>query len=133
VSPNQTDHEGLTALHEAIRSTGGSGNVVVNRPLIIKALLAAGADVNARTAKGLTPLMMAVGQSAEVVRMLIEHRADVNAMTMENGRLLSVLDRFQQRANADGIELLLKAGARTAAEKWDYPDKVGGGPIRPVR
>lgn len=133
VSPNQSDQDGLTALHMALASSGGSGNVAMNRPLIVKALLAAGADVNARTAKGLTPLMMAVGQPAEVVRMLIEQRADVNAMTMERGRLLSVLDRFQQRANAEGIELLLKAGARTAAEKWDYPDKVAGGPIRPSR
>lgn len=126
VSPNQVDHEGLTALHEALRATGGMGDVARNRPLIVKALLDAGADVNARTAKGQTPLMLAVGQPAEVVRMLIERRADVNAMSMESGQLLSVLDRFQKRGNAAGIDLLVKAGARTAAEKWDYPEKVGG-------
>jgi ankyrin repeat protein len=123
VSPNQVDQDGLTPLHEVLRSSGGVGDVRRNRPLIVMALLGAGADVNARTAQGITPLMLAVDQPGEVVRILIEHRADVNAIAMENGKLLSVLDRFQRRANTEGIELLLKAGARTAAEKWDPPGK----------
>ncbi|MBI4997190.1 MAG: ankyrin repeat domain-containing protein [Rhodocyclales bacterium] len=54
VSPNQTDQDGLTALHVALASSGGSGNVAVNRPLIVKALLAAGADVNATGKAGIS-------------------------------------------------------------------------------
>lgn len=49
-------------------------------PELIKTLLDAGADVNARDVRGMTPLMLAVStdrQDAAVIQMLLEHGADL--------------------------------------------------------
>jgi ankyrin repeat protein len=114
VDPRQIDQDGLTPLHVVLQSSGGMGDVRKNRLLIAKALLDAGADVNARTPQGLTPLMMAENKPGEIIQLLLDHKADVNATAMENNKPLSVLDRFARRANTEGMELLVKAGARKA-------------------
>jgi ankyrin repeat protein len=62
----------LTALHLA---TAGAN------PEVVKLLLDAGASVNARDARGLTPLMWAVGTDRpqpRIVGMLLEHGADAS-------------------------------------------------------
>jgi ankyrin repeat protein len=112
VNPNQVDQDGLTPLHEVARWTGGPGEHRINRSLIVKALLDAGVDVNARTAQGLTPLMLANNQPGEITQILVDRKADVNATAIENGKPLAVMDYFLRKANTQGIEVLLKAGAR---------------------
>ncbi len=51
-------------------------------PRIIKALLDKGADPNALNKNGLTPLMSAI--DPDVVRWLVEHKADVNARSKKS-------------------------------------------------
>src|SRR6516162_4523053 len=47
---------------------------------VVESLLARGADVNAKTAYGVTALLHAAGKGhVEVVRILLKHKADVNA------------------------------------------------------
>ncbi len=117
VNPNQVDQDGLTPLHEVVRWTGGSGDHRINRTLIVKALLNAGADVNARTTQGLTPLMLANAQPAEIIQILVDHKANVNATVMENGKQVSVMDYFLRKANSNGLEVLLKAGTKKQIHK----------------
>jgi ankyrin repeat protein len=57
-------------------------------PEIVKALLDAGADVNAKDGRGMTPLMLAVArtnQDAAVIRLLLGHHADTTAQS-SNGQ-----------------------------------------------
>jgi ankyrin repeat protein len=62
---------GLTALHYAARQ---------NHPEVAKLLLAAGADVNAREANDITPLLMAVSNdSVATAHLLLERGGNVNA------------------------------------------------------
>ena len=72
----KTAYAGETALHCAA-STAASVP-------IISALIAAGADVNARSRHGNTPLHIAAEPAEiEAVKALLEHGADVNAMNGE--------------------------------------------------
>jgi ankyrin repeat protein len=62
----------LTALHLAVADAS---------PTVVKLLLDAGATVNRRDARGMTPLMWAVGSDRpepQIVRMLLEHGADAS-------------------------------------------------------
>jgi ankyrin repeat protein len=62
----------LTALHLATAAAS---------PTVVKLLLGAGASVNPRDARGLTPLMWAVGTDRpepQIVRMLLDHGADAS-------------------------------------------------------
>ena len=62
--------DGLTALMVVARGNTG----------VARALLDAGADVNAKTQQGVTPLMVAVAMgSAEIVQTLLDAGADVDA------------------------------------------------------
>jgi cytohesin len=66
-----TTSDGWTALHEA----------VVHGVEMTRVLLAAGADVNAASDAGYTPLHRAASQGlVEVVRLLVAHGADVSAV-----------------------------------------------------
>ena len=52
----------------------------------MEALLGAGAAIDARNGVGETPLLMAArAGNNEVVRLLVEHRADVNAALLAAG------------------------------------------------
>ena len=69
-----------------------------------------GADVNATTTKGRTPLhIAAVAGQKEVVELLIAKGADVNAKTIAGRTPLYVA---AQKGHKDVIELLKKHGAR---------------------
>src|SRR5581483_3693204 len=68
LDPNQADRFGLRLLARAVWN---------DRLEIVRLLLAAGADVNARNARGATPLMRA--RSAEAVRLLLQAGADLAA------------------------------------------------------
>src|SRR5215472_11790230 len=100
-NPNTTTWIGETALMRC--SHTGSIEAV-------KSLLARGADVNAKSiAQENTALIWAVAQKhADVVRVLIEHKADVEART--NTGFTPLLFAAQQ-GDADSAQMLLNAGA----------------------
>ena len=67
---NVRDSSGSTPLHHVAVSGRIEG---------IKLLLSMGAEVNASTTRGVTPLHVATFSSAECVDLLIDHGADINA------------------------------------------------------
>lgn len=77
--------------------------------LIAEALLAHGADPNARQQSGVTPLHQAAHNAqAEMVRLLLAHGADVRAK-MDDGQ--TPLTMALETGNAEVIELLREQGA----------------------
>jgi ankyrin repeat protein len=82
-------------------------------------LLLAGADVNAPSREGETPLMLAVrGNHPELVKTLIEKGADVDAAATVSGSTALIL--AVDRGLVGTTELLLKAGSNAS-----YRDKQG--------
>jgi len=100
-NPNAAAWSGETVLMTCART----GNVET-----VKALLASGADVNAADKRqGNTALMWAVAQKhADIVRVLIEHKADVHARTQEGFTPFLFAAR---QGDADSAQMLLNAGA----------------------
>ena len=73
---------------------------------LIKALLDAGADINARDGRGMTPLMLAVAtnnQNPAVIRLLLERGADV---TVQSKAAETAADWARKLAGPAGLELL---------------------------
>ena len=86
-------------------------------PEVIKALINAGADVNARTEEGwsleggITPLMLASANSnLEAIRSLIDAGADVNARNRAGWSPL-LLASGSNNSNLEAIRVLIDAGA----------------------
>jgi hypothetical protein len=102
--PNERSEDGSTALLKAVMA----GDVET-----VKALAAGGADVNATVEKGLmngmTPLMMAALEHAEIVQVLLAKGADVNAKTKTG---LTALSLARQSKRPDIVRLLKAAGAK---------------------
>jgi len=75
---------------------------------VIRLLLTAGAEVNARTTDGITPLMLAVGHPCNI-RPLLNGGADLNARD-KWGR--NALQLAREAKDATAIRLLEEAGAK---------------------
>lgn len=91
-----------TPLHFAAQS---------GHPAIVRALLDAGADVNARNPQGITPLHLAAWDgNAEIVSLLIERGAELNMRNHRNEGL-SALDIAAMTGAADVVRLLIAHGA----------------------
>ena len=84
---------------------------------IAAALLAAGAEVDQRTAGGYTPLMHAVATNqVELVRLLLRHGAQVHLVT---DRGYTPLMQAVNENNVPMVELLLAWGAATGVNDKD--------------
>ncbi|HUA19232.1 MAG TPA: ankyrin repeat domain-containing protein [Bryobacteraceae bacterium] len=103
---NSYSPDGWTPLHLAC---------FFDQPATAEALIALGADVNARSHNAMhnTPLHAAAGgRSREAVRTLIEHGADVNAR-QEGG--WTALHAAAQNGDVEMVRLLIAAGADVQA------------------
>jgi ankyrin repeat protein len=95
-------------------------------PEVVKALVDAGAKVNATDIRGMPPLVYAVSseeQNAAVARMLINAGADVNAKTNAGETALDWAKKF---GNARMISLLTTAGAKEGVP-YTSPERKGAG------
>ena len=78
---------------------------------LVKALLDAGADVNVKDVRGMTPLMLAAAtdrQNPEILRMLLAKGADVKVKSTAGE---TALDWARKMGNASVIDMLKHAGA----------------------
>lgn len=91
----------LTCLHLAVQ---------INNAEIVRALIEKGADVNAITDRGVTPLHLAIvkKQPEDIIKVLIENGADyhikeANFSAMELAKLMDVdyMHLFEERKNKD--------------------------------
>ncbi len=100
----------------ALTNVAGLGDVTAVRMLLDK-----GADVNAFDPLGRTPLMYAAGSeipNLEVVKLLVEHKADLNARDRHKQAGDSgwtPLDMAKLRGDTPVVQYLLKAGAKESA------------------
>ena len=101
---NRRDEFGSTALMRAC----GSGATKATNPAEVRALLDAGADVNAADGAGYTALMFAVDEP-EAVKLLLAHGANVNAMN-EN-HTTALIEACRQHGDKVSVRLLIEAGA----------------------
>lgn len=100
--------EGLPMLQQAtpLHFAAQSGSVA-----IVRALLNAGADVNARNPQDITPLHLAAWDgNAEIVSLLLEHGADINRRNHRNEGM-SALDIAAMTGAADVVRILIERGA----------------------
>lgn len=91
----------------------------------VRVLIKAGADVNARDIRGMTALMLAVGnetQDAGVVEELVLAGADVNAKS-ELGE--TALDWARKYRNPAVLKILIAAGAEGSASASPPPARQG--------
>jgi ankyrin repeat protein len=98
--PCESDEDGWSALHAA---------AVSNSLEVVQLLIAAGAEVDARTKDGFTPLLNAADAGPGVVGALLAAGADPMAQDTRNS--WRPLDRFAEYSNAEALRLLLHAGA----------------------
>ena len=92
------------------------GVVVGDREEIVKTLLAAGADVNARSDDGDTILRIAIDAgNMEIVDLLIAAGADVDAKSSDGESLLEMAIRGNEGNCKRAVEVLVGAGANVHA------------------
>lgn len=102
---NQKDKKGLTALLYAV--TQFHGAVLEN----VKALIAAGANVEDANESGETPLLIAVQKNdLELVKLLLAAHASVNIKSKNGSTPLMAVRPDSTRTNAEILSLLIAAG-----------------------
>jgi len=99
VNVKARDMNGLTALH--IASSG-------EQPEAARVLLEHGADANAKSTKGRTPLSYAIYEGVASVLVLLEYGADTNAKDSDNR---TQLHQALERGYTDIARVLLEKGA----------------------
>ncbi len=118
---NATNNAGATAL---MRAAGDTAK--------IKLLVSNGADVNARSALGNGPLILAAraNPSADAVRLLLEHGANVNAT---NNFCANAIMTAAASGDLETVKLLLKYGADVNSHsRGDQPVVLWGGVRSPL-
>ena len=80
----------------------------------IRVLISEGANINARSTAGMTPLMIAAGNSStpEIVQLLLEKGAEVNARSTTGKTPLMRAARNTNGKSAEIKQLLINAGAK---------------------
>lgn len=109
---------GFTALHLAVATAP---------PELVKTLLDAGADVNAKEIRGMTPLMMAVATdhaNLEIVRLLLSRHGDLSARSPEGETALDWAFKFGSTAVVTALKRAGAAGGRTAPAHVPAADPV---------
>jgi ankyrin repeat protein len=106
-APSQAQAKaGNPALSEELLNAAKKGDLPA-----VRSLLARGADVNAKTRYGQTPLMLAADKGAvEVVKALLGAGADVN-VTDTFYKSVTALSAAAQRGHAEIVKLLIEKGA----------------------
>ena len=106
-SPNYTENDTPTMILAALRCVG---EPIESRTPVLKALIAAGGNVEAKDINGSTPLLWAAQHcDAEAVKALIAAKANVNAKAKGGANPLMMAKVFNR---TDIVELLVKAGAK---------------------
>ena len=116
--PNKVDEFGYPLFHVVV-GKGYGGNLV-----IVKYLVAKGANVNAKSKDGDTPLLSACrsGNNAEIVRFLVSKGADVRAKGKGNMTPLHYAVGVDREGEM--VEFLIHKGANVNAKNED-----GGTPL----
>ncbi|HKV42702.1 MAG TPA: ankyrin repeat domain-containing protein [Blastocatellia bacterium] len=107
---NGVDKQGRTALAWAIRASVADINV-------IRTLIMAGANVNTADIEGRTPLMEAINRSPEMVRLLIESRASVNAWDRDGNTALNLA--LMEGRGTEYVKPLLAGGSNLNLKNHD--------------
>lgn len=112
---NLRDSEGWTPLHERVES-----------PPMIRSLLQAGAEVDARTRLGETPLHIAAGsvRNSAVITTLIQAGADVHARDRFRN---TPLHKAAENGTPASVRALLQAGADPHARTRRFGEGIGIG------
>ncbi|KAI0714277.1 ankyrin repeat-containing domain protein [Cerioporus squamosus] len=94
---------------------------------VVKELLGAGADVNAKNDKGLTPLHYAASKArVEIGKLLISRGADINAKDRANQ---TPLHRAATTGSTGFINILLKPPEGSPKTRLNTADRVGNTPL----
>ena len=93
-----------------------------NHPQVVEYLIEKGANINARTETGATPLFLAARYGhTDIVKLLLKHHADPS---IADQRQETAIDAAQKAENNGAtIELLRAAGARSGKDKDAGKDK----------
>ncbi|XP_053598661.1 alpha-latrotoxin-Lhe1a-like [Microplitis demolitor] len=95
-STKYSNHPEETALHLAVRDKGSR--------TIVRLLLEYKADVNVRSKRGVTPIILAIRNSnVDAMRLLFQFGADINWTYKNNGKTLSIFDAVIESINVHDV------------------------------